>query len=143
MFLRKIFIVTAFILTGCSSQNMTAFMKGVESAASSNTSTLMIYGGQSHKQFLGCLNCSEYDSNSVMNTYGNFGSSYSSTSISNSYSEYGSPYSQYSACNQYATNPPVIVDSQGNFYGYLTINHYKSQAIKDRNVITWLASICK
>lgn len=139
---RKIFAVAVLFLTGCSSQNMAAFMEGMASGASSHTSKLMIYGGQSHKQFLGCLNCSEYDSNSVMNSYGNYGSSYSSTSINNSYSEYGSSYSQFSACNRYATTPPVIVDSQGNFYGYLTINQYKSQAIKDRNIVTWLDSIC-
>lgn len=143
MFTRIIFAIAVLFLTGCSSQNMAAFMEGMASRSSSHTSNLMLYGGQGHKQFLGCLNCNEYDSSSVMNSYGNYGSSYSSTSISNSYSEYGSSYSQFSACNRYATNPPVIVDSQGNFYGYFTINQYKPHAIKDRNLVAWLDSICE
>jgi hypothetical protein len=35
---------------------------------------------------------------------------------------YGSNYSDSSPWNRYATSPPVIVDEQGNFYGYLTAN---------------------
>ena len=89
--------------------------------------TLMIFGGDDHDVYLGKLNASEYDSESIWNEYGSYGSSYSSNSIWNEYSSYGSDYSSYSPFNEYATYPPVIVDAQGNFYGYFTVNKYKSK----------------
>lgn len=89
--------------------------------------TLLIYGGEDHDVYLGKLNASEYDSESIWNEYGRFGSKYNSNSIWNEYGRYGSSYSSYSPFNEYATYPPIIVDSQGNFYGYFTLNKYKSQ----------------
>jgi hypothetical protein len=91
---------------------------------SSTATKIMIFGGSEHKTYLGCLNCSEYAMDSVYNTYGQHGSSYSLESIWNHYSEYGSPYSTYSACNAYASDPPVIVDGTGNYYGRLSLNTY-------------------
>lgn len=92
--------------------------------------TLMIFGGDDHDVYLGKLNASEYDSESIWNEYGSYGNSYSSTSIWNEYSSYGSDYSSYSPFNEYATYPPVIVDAQGNFYGYFTVNEYKSKRVE-------------
>ena len=89
--------------------------------------TLYIYGGQNHDVFLGCLNCNNYSQNSIWNEYGKYGSSYNAKSIWNSYGTYGSNYSAYSPWNSYATYPPVIVDADGGFYGYLTINSYKAK----------------
>ena len=87
---------------------------------------LYIFGSDDYDVFLGCINCSRYDSNSIWNSYGNYGSKYSSTSIWNKYSNYGGRYSNYSPFNRYASKPPAIVDANGNFYGYLTINKYFS-----------------
>lgn len=89
--------------------------------------TLMIFGGDSYDVYLGKLNASEYDSESIWNEYSSYGSSYSSTSIWNEFSSYGSNYSSYSPFNEYATYPPVIVDVEGNFYGYFTVNKYKHE----------------
>ena len=89
--------------------------------------TLLLYGGEDHDVYLGKLNASEYDSESIWNEYGRFGSKYNANSIWNEYGRYGSAYSSYSPFNEYATYPPIIVDSQGNFYGYFTLNKYKSQ----------------
>lgn len=89
--------------------------------------TLMIFGGDDYDVYLGKLNASKYDSESIWNEYGSYGNSYSSTSIWNEYNSYGSDYSSYSPFNEYATYPPVIVDAQGNFYGYFTVNEYKSK----------------
>ncbi len=88
---------------------------------------LLLFGGDGHKTFLGCLNCSEYDSGSICNKYGQQGSKYSSNSIWNMYGNFGSKYSSQSPWNQYASNPPAIVDREGNFYGYLTANTYNSK----------------
>lgn len=80
--------------------------------------TLLIYGGSDHDVFLGKLNADCYDSESIWNEYGT----------------YGSKYSSYSPWNEYASTPPVVVDSRGNFYGYLTANEFISQRYSSRLV---------
>lgn len=103
---------------------------------------IMLFGGPNHSTYLGCFSCSEYASDSIFNEYGTYGSPYSSTSIYNSYSQYGSPYSNYSPCNEYATDPPVLVDDSGDFYGRLTLNTYRSDAVTDSDVVAWLRGVC-
>jgi hypothetical protein len=88
---------------------------------------IMICGGDGHKTYLGCLNCSELAADSVKNQFGQHGSPYSSESLFNHFSQFGSLYSTWSACNPYATNPPVIVDGSGKFYGRLTLNTFNSE----------------
>jgi hypothetical protein len=96
--------------------------------------TLLIFGSRgdgrrNHSVFLGCINCDKYDSSALDNRYGEYGSRYSSTSIYNRYGEYGSRYSDTSVCNRLASNPPVVVDPDGNFYGYLTLNNSMNQTV--------------
>ena len=74
--------------------------------------------------FLGCLSCSKYDSNSICNPYGSYGSKYSGSSIWNPYGSFGNPYSANSPWNRYSTSSPSIVDRSGNFYGRFSINIY-------------------
>lgn len=62
--------------------------------------------------YLGRLNSNRYDTESVSNPYGIYGSKYSSTSINNPYSTYGSPYSSQSATNPYTTTPPRVIYGQ-------------------------------
>lgn len=89
--------------------------------------TLHLYGGQSHDVYLGCLNCNDIEQNSIWNDIGSYGSNISSTSIWNSIGTYGSDISSYSPFNSLASYPPVIVDKDGNFYGYLTANELNSK----------------
>lgn len=89
--------------------------------------TLHLYGGQNHDVYLGCLNCDSYNSNSIWNEYGTYGNSYNSKSIWNEYGTYGNEYNSYSPWNEYSNSPPVVVDKEGNFYGYFTLNEYKSK----------------
>ena len=112
--------------------------------------TLLIYGGSDHDVFLGKLNAdcydsesiwneygtygSKYSSKSIWNEYGTYGSKYSSKSIWNEYGTYGSEYSSYSPWNEYASTPPVVVDSRGNFHGYLTANEFISQRYSSKLV---------
>lgn len=104
----------------------------------------MIFGGTDHKTYLGCLNCNEYATDSVFNFYGTHGSPYSGESIWNHYGEYGSPYSTYSACNPYASDPPVIVDQNGAYYGRLTVNEYHPQRGSGANYFNWLKNkVCE
>jgi hypothetical protein len=89
--------------------------------------TLHLYGGKNHDVYLGCLNCNSYDQNSIWNEYGKYGNSYNSNCIWNEYGTYGNEYNSYSPWNSYSNDPPVVVDIEGNFYGYFTVNEYKSK----------------
>jgi hypothetical protein len=123
-----------FPLLGCQTAldgAMKGFSAGLEGYAegkrlrySGTPTKLMLFGGKNNKQYLGCLSCSEYDTDAITNEYGQYGSRYATNSIWNVYGTYGSQYSQYSWRNPYATSPPVVVDESGNFYGYFTENKY-------------------
>jgi len=97
---------------------------------SSNTfaaDALLLFAGKNHDEFIGCLNCSSIDDSSVCNSIGKYGSSISDKSIWNSIGDYGSTISSKSPWNTIAQYPPVIVDKNGNFYGYLTANTIQSK----------------
>jgi len=104
---------------------------------------IMIFGGSGHQTYLGCLSCSQFDAESVFNEYGHYGSVYSAQAIMNPYSQFGSLYSATSACNPYASDPPVIVDEQGTYYGRLTVNHYRRDGPPTAELKDWLAGVCE
>ena len=99
---------------------------GLAISVSLFSQTLHLYGGNNHDIYLGCLNCDKYNSSSIWNAYGTYGSKYNSNSIWNSYGTYGSEYNSLSPWNQYSSDSPAVVDKDGNFYGYFTLNTYKS-----------------
>jgi len=88
------------------------------------TPELLLFGGRNHRVFLGCLNCGGLNSDSVCNRFGDYGSRFSDKSIWNRFSDHGSRFSDYSPWNRFASDPPVIVDADGAFYGYLTSNRF-------------------
>ena len=98
---------------------------------------MLIYGGENHDVYLGKLNANEFDSESIWNEFGKYGNPFSSYSIWNEFSNYGNEFSRYSPFNSFASNPPVLVDNNGNFYGYFTINkfHAKRADFKLVNII--------
>jgi hypothetical protein len=85
-------------------------------------SALLLFGGEDHKRFLGCLNCGRLDTVSVCNRFGDHGSRFADESIWNRFGDFGSRFSSLSPWNKFASDPPVIVDKEGNFYGYFTSN---------------------
>ena len=89
--------------------------------------TLHLFGGYNSDVYLGCLNCNEFDSNSVWNEFGTYGSNLSPNSIWNDIGNYGSDISPYSPWNDISSTPPKVLDESGNFYGYLTMNTIKPQ----------------
>ena len=107
-------------------------------STASGTGKLMIFGGSDHQTYLGCLNCAETAPDSISNEYGQNGSRYSQASIWNHYGEFGSPYQPYSACNPYSTDPPIIVDDVGTYYGRLTVNQFHPELGAGRQLIAWL-----
>jgi len=105
---------------------------------------MMILSQNKYPTYLGCYNCPIFMENSVHNDGNSYGSKYGKNSIYNSHSAYGSSHSNISACNSHATNPPVIVDNHGNFYGLLTLNTQLPGAIKEPIVLKWLKEqVCK
>lgn len=102
---------------------------------------ILLFGGKDHDVYLGCFSCSKYERDSIFNQYGPYGSKYSAKSIWNRYGLYGSDFSPYSVCNPYATYPPVVVDEEGGFYGYLTLNQYHKFAINDPDIVAWLKNV--
>lgn len=100
------------------------------------TKALLLFGGEDHKTFLGCLNCMASSSDSVCNVAGDFGSIVSATSIWNMVGRFGSIVSPESPWNIVASDPPIIVDPDGNSYGYFTEN-----VVHDQTRIPWLVKI--
>jgi hypothetical protein len=97
-----------------------------------------IYGGLSHKTYLGCLTCSSNDPLSIWNSNGNFGKNSdvlnSEANIWNVLSVFGTKSSDLSPWCITAQNPPVIVDFEGVFYGYFTANINKDKRTKLTNM---------
>lgn len=100
---------------------------------------LLIYGSSGHRTrgivFLGCINCDEFHNDALANKFGSFGDPFSSTSIYNQFGDWGSQFSDVSVCNPYAANPPVILDGDGNFRGYLTLNRYINAKVIDPRIL--------
>jgi len=74
--------------------------------------------------FLGKLT-NRFDSQSIYNEFGTYGSEFSSLSIYNRFGKYGSPYSALSAFNSLASRPPVLVKN-GSALAYFTVNTLKT-----------------
>ena len=84
-------------------------------------------------QFLGKITSNRFDSDSIGNQYGSYGSKYSSTSIFNPYGQYGSQFSSESAFNPSASNPPVLyINNRG--VAYLTVNQALSPRIVPQQI---------
>lgn len=104
---------------------------------------LLLFGGENNDVFLGCLSCNEIQRESVFNPIGPFGSSISATSIKNKIGQYGSPIATYSPCNPLSTHPPVVVDTEGHFYGELTVNTIRPRRFRQGRLNGWLAGMCE
>jgi hypothetical protein len=129
-------------LGGCSPAFWQGMSNGLAATSGGATGKIMVFGGVGHDTYLGCLSCSRYASDSVFNTSGSYGNAYASDSIFNKYGQFGSRYGAYSACNPYASDPPVVVDDAGDYYGRLTINRYNSDAFGDADFFAWLEGVC-
>ncbi|GIW69046.1 MAG: hypothetical protein KatS3mg100_540 [Candidatus Parcubacteria bacterium] len=86
-------------------------------------------------EFIGAI-ANEFDSDSIANEFG-AGNEFSSDSIFNEFGSFGSEFSSYSAFNEFASNPPIIVNDDYKFVGYLTINDFKTP-----NINTYEAIAC-
>ena len=93
--------------------------------------TLKLYGGKNHKDFLGCITCDTEDPTSVWGTFSDYGSTHKAKSIWNENGAYGSKTSDCSPFNKRAKHPPLILDANGKSYGYLTINKKQPKTLPE------------
>lgn len=101
---------------------------------------MMIFGGEDHKTYLGCLNCPKGAADSVLTPGGDHGPPNEGVWDK---AGFGSRGSQYSACSVYASDPPVIVDEDGTYLGRLTLNRNHSQIGIGAKFYDWLHdSVC-
>jgi hypothetical protein len=103
---------------------------------------LMIFGGADHDVYLGCLSCLPTAPDSVFNIIGKYGSEISPSSVRNHISRYGDPISSTSACNILASEPPVLVDRTGKYYGELTMNELRTKRTTLKAALVWLKQTC-
>lgn len=83
---------------------------------------LHLYGGENHDVYLGCINGSKFDENSIWNKEGQFGSKNDQNSIWNMEGYFGCAENPFCPWNENALTPPIIKDNKGRKYGYLTLN---------------------
>ena len=72
----------------------------------------------------------------IWDDYGTYGNSYNAESIWNQYGTYGSEYNSLSPWNSYSSDSPVVVDKEGNFYGYFTTIQSKSDRAEFQLALT-------
>jgi hypothetical protein len=88
---------------------------------------IMIFGGRSHGTYLGCLSCPSSAPDSIFNAYGGYGrcASHADRNLfcRGAFAEFGSsgPFDDASACSSGASDPPVILDEQGTYYGRFSV----------------------
>ena len=76
----------------CSSDTLSGDSDNDFGYVSKPSTVLYIYAGANEKDYLGKLNASRYDSESIWNPYGTYGNKYNSKSIWNQYGTYGNKY---------------------------------------------------
>jgi hypothetical protein len=91
----------------------------------------MLFGGPGHKEYLGCLDCSEFAADSICNGFGTYGNEFSSSGIFNEFAGFGNEFSSKSPWNEFSSSDevPVLVDEKGKFFGYFTINKHRHNAV--------------
>lgn len=103
---------------------------------------LLIFGGETHATFFGCLTCPAVDPDSLNNPYGTYGNKYSASSVFNKFSLLRNPYTSVSMCNPMAASPPIVVDGNGKFYGELTLNTARPSRAQAPYLQRWLLATC-
>ena len=123
-----------------SPETFAAMGQAVAPPAQSVSYKMMVFGGEDHKTYLGCLNCPKGAADSVLTPGGDHGPP--NDGIWDK-ADFGSPGSQYSACSVFASDPPVIVDEGGTYLGRLTLNRNHSQIGIGARFYGWLHdSVC-
>jgi hypothetical protein len=91
------------------------------------SSLVSIYSNDG-EEFLGTLSTNVYDSDSIFNKFGSYGSEFGANSIWNKFGNYGSEFSSDSAFNKFSSSPPLLVLGE-DIIGFVTVNEFKQNGI--------------
>lgn len=89
--------------------------------------------------YLGLISSNQFNSQSIANEFGTYGSKFSSKSIFNEFGRYGGSFSSQSPFNKFTSTPPRIFIGN-TFIGYLTVNSFLSSSINPYSLIGYLTS---
>ncbi len=109
----------------------------ISATASANEVCSIIVGASifaNDGKYLGKV-ANKYDSDSILNEYGTYGSEYSVDSIWNEYGPYGGEYSVNSPFNEYTSTPPVLV-KDGRAIAHLTVNEFLEAPVNPHYIKT-------
>lgn len=87
-------------------------------------------------KFLGSLNQNPFDTQSIFNRFGSYGSKFSSDSIFNKFSPYGGTFSMQSPFNTTARRPPKIIKN-GVVLGFVSSNPTITPRIAPEELAQW------
>jgi hypothetical protein len=89
---------------------------------------VLVFGGQNHEEYLGCISCSETAADSIWNRYSQYGWE-NGFGKWNSFGKHKNQFSSTSACNEFASKPPILVDAKGAIYGSLSVNAFAARSV--------------
>jgi hypothetical protein len=87
--------------------------------------------------FLGVISSREFDPDSIMNQFGEYGNEFKPKSIFNEFGAYGNRLGSLSPFSHMATTPPKIYRDD-RFIAYLTKNNFLSPSVDPDELIAWL-----
>ena len=86
---------------------------------------IMIFGGSGHDTYLGCLDCPASARDSIFNEQGDYGHCAGGDNLfcRGDFAKFSPTggFNKYSACASGASDPPVIEDQQGTYYGRFSV----------------------
>jgi hypothetical protein len=117
-------LITALVIVG----GWTALTHPARAQGAITQPRMLIYAGPLNREYLGCLNCDQFDVNSVWNGHSPFGwdNGYPSNSH---FATYRASHGRYSACDPFAAEPPILVDTSGKGYGRLNVSATRNDSI--------------
>lgn len=134
-------VVACALTKGCRSA-IGAAGPGEQSVADGGAAVLSQLEGcaivASDRQFLGLVTSNAFNTDSVLNEYGPYGSRFSQVSILNAFGPYGGEYSTLSPFNEYTSTPPMLVCEGRGGVAYLTRNRAMAPAIDPHLLLGFL-----
>jgi len=86
---------------------------------------IMIFGGSGHDTYLGCLDCPASARDSIFNEQGDYGRCAGGDNLfcRGDFAKFSPTggFNKFSACASGASDPPVIEDQQGTYYGRFSV----------------------
>lgn len=101
-----------------------------------------IWAGPLHREYLGCLNCDQFDVSSVWDGYGAMG--WDNGFAANShFARYRQAHGRYSACDAFAQDPPILMDNSLRHFGVLNVSDTRADSICGPHGVPGICQVLK